>query len=457
MAARCSVYHLPAAGYEIGSVLSGASSRLATVWKGLRQELVARAATRHVAVFIGADHHHAPADLVSIRSGLASIEAGNQVRISTLQEFMEAAAVEAGDLAWVAGELRDSYGYTWTLQGTQGNRLPSSAGTRSWKVCWLGTRILWLHSLCGGGWIRRVRSCDRLGASWSNASSTISICGTCSDDVARSLEVRFADVEASANDIVHAALNQVVGHDPDRAREQPEARRPALVVWNPAARRRSGVTTAEITFFRRDVLVGPPGPRKPARGPGYKSFSLRNAAGETIPVQAIDVQQGLERIDAPRHYPDQDLVDVAMVAFRSPELGGMETAFLHPGGRSRGVPRGAVRASARSLRNEELEVKVSPDGTIALHGRRATSSFAGLLALESGSDLGDTYTYCPPARDRVTRPRGKAGLVTLAKGPLLGALLIQQRMECGRGARGGRDGSRPLPLWNSVRRSPSCD
>ena len=122
-----------------------------------------------------------------------------------------------------------------------------------------------------------------------------SICGTCSDDVAKSLEVRFTDVEASANDIVHVALNRVVGHDPDRAREQAEARRPALVVWNPAARRRSGVTTAEITFFRQDVLVGPPGPRKPARGPGYKAFSLRNAAGETIPVQAIDVQQGLER------------------------------------------------------------------------------------------------------------------------------------------------------------------
>ena len=432
------VYHLPAAGYEIGSVLSAASSRLATVWKGLREELVARAATRHVAVFIGADHHHAPADLVSVRSGLASIEAGNQVRISTLQEFMEAAAVEAGDLAWVAGELRDSYGYTWTLQGTHGNRLP----LKRWNSELEGLLARHADPLVAlAVWRGLDSQASLLRQAWRELVQCQfhdSICGTCSDDVAKSLEVRFTDVEASANDIVHVALNRVVGHDPDRAREQAEARRPALVVWNPAARRRSGVTTAEITFFRQDVLVGPPGPRKPARGPGYKAFSLRNAAGETIPVQAIDVQQGLERIDAPGHYPDQDLVDVAMVAFRSPELGGMETAFLHPGGRSRGVPRGAVRASARGLRNEELEVKVSPDGTIALHGRRATSRFAGLLALESGSDLGDTYTYCPPARDRVTRPRGKARLVTLAKGPLLGALLIQQRMKCGRGRTRGK-------------------
>ena len=77
------VFHLPAAGYEIGSVLSGAASRLATVWKGLRQGLVARATTRHVAVFIGADHHRAPPDLVSLRTGLATLETANQVRIST--------------------------------------------------------------------------------------------------------------------------------------------------------------------------------------------------------------------------------------------------------------------------------------------------------------------------------------------------------------------------------------
>ena len=123
---------------------------------------------------------------------------------------------------------------------------------------------------------------------------------------------------------------------------------------------------------------------------------------------------------------------------RSAELGGMEAATLHPGTRGRGVPRGAVRATARSLRNAELEVKVARDGTIGLHGQRATSRFVGLLALESGGDLGDTYTYCPPARDRLARPRGNAGVRTLAKGPLLGALLVQRRLECGRGGTRGK-------------------
>lgn len=116
----------------------------------------------------------------------------------------------------------------------------------------------------------------------------------------------------------------------------------------------------------------------------------------------------------------------------------MEAAILQTGARGRGVMRGSVRASARSLRNEELEVKVSSDGTLALQGRRATSRFTGLLGLESGGDLGDTYTYCPPTRDRLARPRGRARLLTLAKGPLLGALLIQQRMECGRGGARGK-------------------
>ena len=42
--------------------------------------------------------------------------------ISRLDEFLEAAAAEAALVPALRGELRWSYGYTWTLQGVHGAR-----------------------------------------------------------------------------------------------------------------------------------------------------------------------------------------------------------------------------------------------------------------------------------------------------------------------------------------------
>ncbi|MGH2356387.1 MAG: hypothetical protein ACRDGJ_00055, partial [Candidatus Limnocylindria bacterium] len=53
------VYHLPPAGYEVGSALPADRERLAEAWAPVRAALVSRAATPHVAVFVGADHHAA--------------------------------------------------------------------------------------------------------------------------------------------------------------------------------------------------------------------------------------------------------------------------------------------------------------------------------------------------------------------------------------------------------------
>ena len=41
---------------------------------------------------------------------------------------------------------------------------------------------------------------------------------------------------------------------------------PSLVFFNPVPRPRAGVVVADLTWFRRDVLVGPPGERKPRSG-----------------------------------------------------------------------------------------------------------------------------------------------------------------------------------------------
>src|SRR5205085_4473116 len=57
---------------------------------------------------------------------LARSAAGDRVQAETLSGFAHALikAAENATLPAVQGELRDSYGYTWTLQGTLASRTP---------------------------------------------------------------------------------------------------------------------------------------------------------------------------------------------------------------------------------------------------------------------------------------------------------------------------------------------
>jgi alpha-mannosidase len=60
--AELPVYHLPAAGYEVGIGLARDPAR----WDALLDDLRGRSTTDHVAIFIGADHHAIP-DVAALR------------------------------------------------------------------------------------------------------------------------------------------------------------------------------------------------------------------------------------------------------------------------------------------------------------------------------------------------------------------------------------------------------
>jgi alpha-mannosidase len=436
-ARRILVYHLPPAGYEVGADLPADPARLRGAWDRVRETLFARASTRHVAVFVGADHHRAHADLVELQASLAAAERGCEVRISTLLEFLSAAASEVGELTEISGELRDSYGYTWTLQGVHATRAPLKRRNAALEL------VLSRHAeplVALGAWaggpaegtaaaILRQAWRDLVECHFHDA-----ICGTCHDDVIRALDVRLTDVESAAAEVQRDALHRLVGHDPDRARAHPGSQSPALIVWNPSARARGGVVTGELTFFRQDIPVGPPGPHRVRTGRGFRRFALRGPGGERIPIQVLDVQPGLERIDAARHYPDLDLVDVVLVALETPRLAGMGNAILEPLPASHATPRGDARAIRDRLRNGTLEAALLNNGTIALHDRRTGLEFPRLMAVESGVDLGDTYSYCPPARDRLSRPQRRSPWRVVARGPLLAAATLRQELLAGPGS-----------------------
>src|SRR6266446_6541538 len=318
------LWHLPRAGYEIGAALPADAERLFAAWAPVRGELVQRATGKHIPVFIGADHHAAHPDVPRLRDLLAELDPQSAFRVSRLDEFFQAAA-DGAKPAPLAGELRWSYRYTWTLQGVHGTRAPLKRRYSAAELALvrLAEPLAALARRAGGrdrrpalelAWRALVRS------QFHDA-----IAGCASDDVARAVEARLTSVEAVAGEVVRGSVHDLVHHDPDAARARAATPSPTLVVWNPAARSRRGVMIADVTLFRRDVLVGPRGERVPGEGPGYRPFSLVAADGRSVPVQVLDRRIGTERLDAAHHYPDQDEVDEVRIAFRAPAVAG--TAF----------------------------------------------------------------------------------------------------------------------------------
>ena len=422
------LYHLPRDGYEVGAALPADTVPLAEAWFPLRAALTARAATSHVAVFVGADHRAAYLEVARLREVLGRLEPDAEVRVSRLDDFLAASAQEAGHLPELAGELRWSYGYTWTLQGVHGTRA-SLKRRHTEAELWLERVAEPLAALAAGTGLGDPR--PLLHQAWRTLVRSQfhdSIGGCTSDAVARRVVARIEDAETLAREIAGSALGSLVGDNPDRAHEHPDQTAPRLVIWNPVPRERNGIVIADLTFFRRDVLIGPPGGRTPRTAGAAGSVSLAGSGGPA-PLQDLGRYFAQERLDSPRHYPDQDEVEVARVALSAPQLAGFGLAELVPTEPASGKDQAGVRATTRGLGNGLVEVAVGRDGSVRLDDRATGQRFAGLFALESGGDVGDTYTYAAPAGDRIRRIRAFPAVRVLAAGPLVGALETRGALE----------------------------
>ncbi|HVH68469.1 MAG TPA: glycosyl hydrolase-related protein [Gemmatimonadales bacterium] len=423
------LWHLPPAGYEIGAALPADAERLFAAWAPVRRALLQRATSKHIPVFIGADHHAAHPDVSRLRDALAALDPQSAFRVSRLDEFFQAAA-DGAKPAPLTGELRWSYRYAWTLQGVHATRTPLK---RRYSAAELALERLAepLAALArrGGGRDRR----PLLELAWRTlvrCQFHDAIGGCASDDVARAVEARLTSVEALAREVARGALHDLVHHDPDAAREprgEGAPPSPALILWNPAARPRRGVVIADVTLFRRELLVGPRGERVPRRGEGYQPFALATREGRTIPVQELDRRVGTERLDAAHHYPRQDEVEQVRIAFRAPPVPGLGLlqAGLTPAAGKPGAGGAGATVKGRSLVNHWLEVALEPTGggggALTLRDRRSGERFADLLRLEDGGDAGDTYTYCPAAGDQTIRASGPITIRRVAAGPLVAA------------------------------------
>lgn len=424
-------HHLPPQGYEVGAGLPADARALQSAWPPVRDTLTSRAATSHVAVFVGADHHAVHRDLPGLAVALRSVDPAHEFRISSLEEFFVEAEREAGSLGVVRGEQRASYGHTWTLQGTHGTRAHLKRRNALVEMG-LGRIAAPLAALA-----HRAGGLDRgplVRAAWRTlveAHFHDTLCGTCADEVARAMDGRLTEAADIGQEIVRGSIHDLVGHDPDAARDAPEATSPRMVLWNPLPRPREGeVVTADMTFVRRNIPIGPPTRRPPGTGSGYRPTGLATMGGEAVPVQVLDVRPVIERLDAACHYPEARAVDRAWVAFRVPPIHGL--SILELGTASPIAPAGDVIGGDDWVANDLIRVQAEADGTVTVSDLRTGEAYAGLLEPVAERDVGDTYTFCPaPGDDDLEVTPSPCRIRSLAGGPLLGALEVSRSLRLG--------------------------
>lgn len=439
---RLLTHHLPPDGYEFGSALPATGADALARWTTLQQLFSARTRTGVALLLNGADHHARQPDLAGALGALQTA-AGDTVRVqpSTLQAWADDVLARAASVALpeVDGELRNSYGYTWTLGGTLATRAHQKRrnarlerGLMRDVEPWLA--LVRLHDRTGEA--ARVDTDARLtlaqlpallDRTWEDLLETHphdTLCGCSTDDVARAMEARQDAVADQGRGLREAALQLALGHDPIAARDRrPHAVPSRIVLRNRTARARGGVARITVREWVRDVAVGPasassdvPRPRAAHALPTLGSWPLQRMA---MP-QAVQ-----QRRESPQHYPDNDLVvEHRLLAWVPPV-----PAFGLWAGDAQAVAAPAAPTPVRvhvegrvaDLDNGLVHVAVEADGRVTLvSGDRLLHR---ALAVITAGDEGDSYSPKP----LVSFPFEVAKVEVREHGPLRGAIAIVWR------------------------------
>ena len=417
------VYHLPRDGYEFGSHLPSGADAARARWGQMREELGSRSTTSVVLVPHGADHHARQADDNAALSALIHAAHNDRAHRSSLTAFATALgrSADRANLPAIRGELRDSYGYTWTLQGTFATRAHEKRLNASVERLLLREAEPWSAMVAPRRrWARRL--VEKAWTTLLSAHPHDTLCGCSIDEVADAMELRLRSARNQAIGIRDDAIAALIGHDPVAARASKDSWTPVVVIRNPAPRVRSGVAIIQVDEFVADVPVGP------GSAPKETSVATISKATPRIPalgaLQVLSKQLEYSRTESPRHYPDNDLVSTTRVAAwvsDAPAYGIVSHAIGAKGKKPQTFPDRVV-VTKTSLANAKMSMTVDAAGKVALDaaGRR----IASLFDIIDESDVGDLYTPAPRPRDSVQF----RGTRVVHRGPLRGELALSYRV-----------------------------
>lgn len=444
--ARVLTHHLPPDGYEFGSALPVDPVSATERWRHLAELWRVRNRTGVALLLNGADHHAKQPELAAAVQALARAagEAAD-VRHVSLTEWAESFAARARHTALpvVTGELRDSYGYTWTLGGTLATRAAQKRrnarlerGLLRDVEPWLA--LVRLHDRTGQA--ARVSASARLtmaqlpallATAWEELLTTHphdTLCGCSVDAVARAMDVQQERVAAQGQGLREAAMQLALGHDPVAARTRQDFDWRRLVLRNRAARARGGVAVLQLLETLRDVPVGPSSADGP-EVPTDEQQQPRLPTGDWL-SQPMGQRKRFARRESPQHYPDNDLVREERHLVWVPAMPASGLAVFHA----------ATFGAQTSAPSWPVTVHDDPQGVTIDNGRvrlRLTAApeprltlqvddriVPDVLSLETQADVGDSYT--PALRGPVERLRCvRASIVQ--RGPLRATVRLRWR------------------------------
>ena len=420
------LFHLPPDGYEFGSSLPAEQREARERWRAISDTLRPRSRTRVMLLQNGADHHARQSNFRAALDALTAAAAPTRVESSTLRAFASEVVRRARslDLPTVHGELRDSFGYTWTLQGTFATRARHKRRNAQ------AERLLIRDAEPWAALAARLRGVSRrhlLDAAWRSVLLSHphdTLCGCCLDEVARAMDARLDDAMVQAAGIRDDALLDLLGHDATDARARKSDWRSLALVRNRAARPRGGVAELEIESFLADVGVGP-GSKPPERVRQVVSPRLLHGG---VPVQLLTTRRANRRIESPRHYPDNDLVEIRRVVAWLPTVApyAVTPLALDEGRGSVAPNEGVVTVTSETIDNGVVRVALEADGTITLGAANDSWSVGGAIAIEDVGDRGDLYTHSPYGPVRLEARYLRTRLVH--SGPLRGELETRWRI-----------------------------
>ena len=423
------LYHLPPDGYEFGSSLPVEPEAARVRAARIIGELAPRAATGAAILLNGADHHARQRDRDAAIAALAAAAAPVRVRAASLRSaaLALADAARGTELPVVSGELRDSYGYTWTLQGTLGTRAAQKRRNARAERRLLGDVEPWLALQTRGG-----ASAGRalLGATWRTllqAHPHDTLCGTSIDAVADAFDAKLASVEQASRALREDAVHSLLSHDGERARTESSLWRPVVVLRNPVARPRGGVAELTLRATLADIAVGPGSAQR--QGVRRRAPTWRVAG---VPLQILHRREGVELTESPRAYPDADLVlEASAVGWVVPMRGYSVATRDHRKGDAPPVPH-PVRVDTNALDNGRVRIEVDSRGTVQFIDHELGRRIADVVSFERRRDVGDLYT--PALREMLPLPSVRRVRV-IHRGPLRGEIAID--FDIGARAAGG--------------------
>lgn len=413
------VHHLLPDGYEFGSSLPIDPAASVERWGRIASVMEPRTTTGAALLLNGADHHARQLGQHEAVSALADAARPSVVRATTLREAATSILEHARNapLRVIEGELRDSYGYTWTLQGTLGTRAAQKRRNAVAERVFVRDAEPWIALTATGG-NPAVRAL--LAAAWRTllrGHPHDTLCGTSIDAVATAFDARLTSAMVQIDGLRDDAVPTLLGHDSALARAEINAWQPVVVLRNPAARARSGVAELQLSTTVANVAVGPGSADRQGISQRIPRWRVSG-----VPLQILGRGERVALTEDPRAYPRADRVATVRALGWVENIGGYSlVTHTQRRGRRVDIPK-PVHARARELDNELLHVAVSDSGAVRFEDRATGRTINDLLAFEDRRDVGDLYT--PALRD--TLPSWNLRRVRLVhRGPLRGELALE--------------------------------